>query len=217
MRCLLPALSTFLRLPALVCLCLVASAAHASNPAADARETLKQSLDNVFAMLADPEYQNPANREVMFERVEDIVESIFDYEEFSARTVGRRWHSFTPDQQERFTAAFADLLRATYIERIRGYEGKGAQYVGERMSAKGDKVEVQTLLDLDGKSIPIDYRMAIKEKWIIYDVIVEGVSLVKNYRTQFQELLSDKDDAETLITRVANRAGEIRSQNNATK
>ncbi len=199
-------------------LCLVltlcASAAQAAPSAA--QDALKKSLDTVFSTLNDPQYKDEANREELLNRIETVVQSIFDYTEFSARTVGRKWHKFTPDQQHRFASAFADLIRATYIERVKGYSGNGVTYVGERRSTKGDKVEIQTLLDYQGKSVPVDYRMLQKDTWVIYDVIVEGVSLVKNYRTQFQELLNDDENADSLIARVKARAEEVRTQSGKT-
>lgn len=191
--------------------------AGAATPADEARETLRTSLDAVFTILNDPHFKNDDNRQELLDTIEGVVRSVFDYNEFSARTVGRNWSRFSADQQQRFVSAFADLLRATYIERIKGYSGNGVTYSGERMSTKGDKVEVQTLLDYQGKTVPVDYRMVHKQKWVIYDVIVEGVSLVKNYRTQFQELMGGNGDAEMLIDRVKTRAEEVRSQNGKTE
>jgi len=195
----------------------VAPAAHAAAET-DAQSTLKHALDEVFATLNDPRYSEGANREEMLSKIENTVAVIFDYDEFAARTVGKKWRSFTPDQQTRFSKAFADLLRATYLERIKGYTGNGTTYTGQRSSTKGDKVEVQTLLDFEGKTVPVDYRMLQKDHWVIYDVIIEGVSLVKNYRTQFQELMTDGNkDAEALIERVQSRAEEVRKQNGKTE
>lgn len=200
---------------ALCAVLLAASTDALASSELDAKATLKQSLDNVFATLNNPRYSDGANREELLDTIEEIVGHIFDYDEFSARTVGKKWHSFNPDQQKRFSKAFADLLRATYIERIKAYTGNGVTYLGERSSTKGDKVEVQTHLDYEGKSVPVDYRMLQKDHWVIYDVIIEGVSLVKNYRTQFHELMSDNNtDAEALIAIVQSRAAEVRKLNN---
>lgn len=190
----------------------LSSSAAFAAAAEDAQTSLKHSLDAVFQTLNDPQFKDEAGRDKQLDHIEQIVKSVFDYNEFSARTVGKQWHQFSPNQQAHFTEAFADLLRATYIERVRDYSGNGVTYLGQRASTKGDKIEVQTHLDYKGKTVPVDYRMLLKDRWVIYDVIVEGVSLVKNYRTQFQELLNDNNSPDDLIARVKLRAEEVRKQ-----
>ncbi len=182
-----------------------------NSPEKAARDRLQASIDAVFAALNDPQYANESNKDVLFNRLESIVAEVFDYTAFSALAVGRPWHTFTPDQQARFTDAFADLLRSSYIERVRDYSGNGVSYTGERKNTQGNKVIVMTTLDYQGKSVPVEYRMVDTDGvWVVYDVVVEGVSLVQNYRSQFQSLLKNNSDPEILITKVRERAAYVR-------
>lgn len=197
----------------LVCTLLIAGSTHAyAEPQAkEAKAALQQSMDTVFSLLHSEKFSDEKEYPALLDAIENSVKEIFDYREFAARTVGRKWRKFTPEQQQQFSNAFAELLRATYLERIKDYSGNGVTYVGERTSKKGHKVEIQTQLDLNGQQVPVHYRMLLKDKWMVYDVVVEGVSLVKNYRTQFMEILRKKNP-EHLINRVQQRVTQIRTQ-----
>ena len=195
-------------------LCLSAPFAKADAGAA-ARAALKDKIDQVLNLVKDPAFSNTATREKQIEAIDLKVREIFDYSEFSSRTVGRNWNNFTDTQKNDFMDAFAQLLRATYIDKVEGYNGEEVQYLGETIGANGDKVEVNTAISLKTQQAPIkvSYRMLSKEsRWVVYDVIIEGVSLVQNYRTQFNELLQ-KGDPDALIAKVKTRAQELREQN----
>lgn len=196
-------------------LCLGAQSAQA-DPASDARNTLKTTIDQVLSLIKDPAFSNPTTREKQIEAIDAKVREIFDFSGFSSRTVGRNWKNFTGPQQESFINAFAQLLRATYIDKVEGYNGEEVKYLGETVGSKGDKVEVTTAISLKTQDAPIkvSYRMLQKDRWVVYDVIIEGVSLVQNYRTQFNELLQ-KGDPDALIAKVNARAQELREQNRA--
>ena len=186
--------------------------ANADNAAA-ARTALKTSVDSILDIVKQPGYTDAAQRPALMDKVEEEIRQIFDFREFSARTVGVNWPSFTPDQQDRFADAFASLLRATYLEKFDGYNGEQVLFTGELVSGKGDKVEVQTTVVVKDKQVPVAYRMLQnrQQRWVVYDVIIEGVSMVKNYRTQFQDLL-EKGTADQLIERVRIKADEVRKQ-----
>lgn len=176
-------------------------------------QSLQQGVDQVLLLLMEPQYKNPATRPAVRERIEAQIRSVFDFDEFSARTVGKSWPSFSDDQKKRFDEAFADLLLVTYLDRIDGYNGEKVAYTGEILSSKGDRAEVQTVVTLsDGKKVPVAYRMLEKSgRWVVYDVLIENVSLIKNYRSQFQDVLA-KENPEQLIERVVARANELRAQ-----
>lgn len=182
--------------------------------AADApSKRLQATIDAVLLVLKDPEYANPATRAPLREKIEQQVRTVFDFEEFSARTVGKSWPSFTADQKKRFDDAFAELLLVTYLDKVEGYNGEKVAYTGEIRSARGDRAEVQTIVTLsDGKQVPVSYRMMLKNgNWVVYDVLIENVSLIKNYRSQFQDVLA-KGTPEQLIDRVLARVRELRAQ-----
>ena len=185
-----------------------------ADPAAEARQSLQGTIDQILVLIQDPAFTDPAAREGQIEKIDNTVRNIFDFSEFSSRTVGRNWKNFTADQQTAFIDAFAQLLRGTYIDKIESYNGEEVKYLGETVGTNGDKVEVSTSISLKTQEAPIKvaYRMLHKERWVVYDVIIEGVSLVQNYRTQFNELLQ-KGDADALIAKVKTRAQELREQN----
>jgi phospholipid transport system substrate-binding protein len=183
---------------------------------AQARRSLETRVNNIFVILQNPGFANKASRPEYRKQIEGEVAKIFDFVEFSSRTVGPRWNSFTPEQRQKFIEAFASLLKATYLDRVDGYDGEKVAYIGEQVSTKGDRVEVRTTLSMKGnKTVPVNYRMLPKDgNWVVYDVIIENISLVMNYRTQFQELLL-KDSPEALTARILEQARKTRESADA--
>ena len=96
---------------------------------------------------------------------------------------------------------------------MQGYNGEKIDYSGEVLSTKGDRAEIQTVVTLsDGKPVPVAYRMMLKNgKWVVYDVLIENISLIKNYRSQFQDVLT-RGTPEQLIDKVESRARELQAQ-----
>lgn len=193
-------------------LCFLPLTANA-QPAAQARQALDASINRILSTLRNPDYGNPATRGPLRRQIEDEVRHIFNFTEFSSRTAGPRWKTFSENQKKEFSDAFADLLLNTYLNRITGYNGETMTYSGETVSPNGDRVGVKTVLALrDGKKIPVEYRMLEKNgRWYVYDVIIENISLVKNYRTQFQDILNTATP-DQLIARVREKAAQIIAQ-----
>lgn len=214
----MPRLFARARLLAMCCalaLGLTAQAAQAAQaPSSPARQALETATNRILDCIKNPDYVNPATRGPLRQRIEDEVLHIFDFKEFSSRTVGPRWRGFTPQQQKEFSDAFADLLISTYVNKIDGYNGEQVVYAGEVSSAAGDRTEVRTVITMkDGKKVPVSYRMLPKDGlWRVYDVLIENISLVKNYRTQFQDILNSASP-DQLIARVRAKAREVRQQN----
>lgn len=192
----------------------LAGSASAADTQSPSRQALNTSATRILNLIKNPGYVNPATRAPLRRQIEDEVLHIFDFGEFSSRTVGQRWKTFTPAQQKNFSDAFADLLLTTYLSKIDGYNGEKMTFTGERANANGTRIEQNTELTMkDGKVIPVSYRMLPKNgHWYVYDVLVEGVSLVKNYRTQFQDILNTASPDE-LITRVKTKAIEASNGN----
>ena len=184
---------------------------RASSPAQLALET---SITRILSSIKNPDYVNPATRRPLRQQIEDEVLHIFDFKEFSSRTVGPRWSTFSPAQQQQFSDAFAELLLNTYLSKIDGYNGEQVVYTGEVSSPKGDRTEVRTVITMkDSKKVPVAYRMLPKDgTWFVYDVLIENISLVKNYRTQFQDILNS-GSPDQLIARVKAKAQEVRQGN----
>jgi len=197
-------------------LAFVLTAVCTCEAASPSRQALENSVTRILGFIKDPGYVNPSTRGPLRRQIEDEVYHIFDFTEFSARTVGQRWNTFTPQQKKNFSNAFSELLLCTYLGKIDGYNGEKVAFVSERANQAGNRVEQKTVLTMkDGKKIPVDYRMLPKNGgWCVYDVIVEGVSLVKNYRTQFQDILKS-GSPEELTARVKTKAIEARNSGNA--
>ena len=192
-------------------MCAAPSGAAQDDAGAQARRALETRVNSIFAILQNPGFVNKASRPEYRMKIEEEVARIFDFTEFSSRTVGPRWNSFTDEQRRNFVEAFASLLKATYLDRVDGYNGEKVAYLGEQVSARGDRVEVRTTLNMKGnKIVPVNYRMLPKNgAWVVYDVIIENISLVMNYRTQFQEFLL-KGSPEALIARILEQAKKTR-------
>ncbi len=182
----------------------------------EARQTLQLSVSRILSLIKNPDYVNPATREPLRMQIEDEVYHIFDFGEFSARTVGQGWKSFTSSQKQQFVDAFAELLFSTYLSQIDGYNGEEVFFTSERSNESGTRFDIATELTMqDGRVIPINYRLMPKNgSWVVYDVFVEGVSLVRNYRTQFQQILSSSSPDE-LIKQVRKKAREVRDNASA--
>lgn len=183
------------------------------QPAAEARQALAQAVSLIMDDIKSPTYANPATRSEARAKIEKEVYRIFDFSEFSSRTVGQRWRSFSANEKKSFEDAFANLLFNTYLNKVTGYNGEQVAYTGETVSPKGDIVEVHTTITLDdNKKIPVNYRMLSKDgQWRVFDVIIENISLVRNYRTQFQDILKSAPPSE-LIERINQKAREVIAQ-----
>ena len=199
--------------PGLFLLALMAMADVALAVNSGPRQSLETAITRVLDEIRNPDWVNPATRGPLRQRVEDEVFHIFDFGEFSSRTVGPRWRSFTPEQKQRFSNAFAHLLLNTYLNKVTGYNGEQVAYIGEMAQPDGKRVEVRTIITMkDGRKTPVNYRMLPKgDSWRVYDVIIENISLVKNYRTQFQDILNSASPDE-LIAKVQEKANEAQAQ-----
>jgi phospholipid transport system substrate-binding protein len=170
--------------------------AYAGAPTVAVDNTVKRVLD----VLRDPKLKSPTTKEIKKEKLRVIYKDMFDEMEFSKRTLTRNWKKFTPKQQEEFVNLFEQVLEKSYIDKILDYSNEKIVFYKETMIPE-DKAEVQSKIVTASKEIPIDYRMILKDgKWKVYDVVVENVSLVQNYRTQFNEILSDGTPEQLLQT-----------------
>jgi phospholipid transport system substrate-binding protein len=176
--------------------------------AAEPMEELKGPIDQVVRILQDPKYQDKTQSEVQRTELMAVINGIFDFQEISKRTIGRSWKTFDQKQQQEFQKTFADFLGYTYYQKVRdAYQGEKVVFLSQEVLENGNAV-VKTNIPRKQGEIPLDYRMINgKEGWRIYDVIIEGVSLVKNYRTQFNTILG-KETPDQLIDRLKQKIQE---------
>ena len=161
------------------------------SPAAVApTEAVKRTIDEVLRILDDQEMQRPARLMERRKLLEKVIAARFDYREMAKRTLPTRWKTLTDAEQREFVELFQSFLSASYADKIEGYSGEQVRYLTERL--EGDYAEVRTKLVSEKTEIPIDYRLMSKSSdWFVYDVIADGVSLVKNYRSQFDKIIRE--------------------------
>lgn len=151
-------------------------------------DALKGTIDEVLKILHDKDMKLPAKADERRQLLEKVVGERFDYPEMSRRALGAPWNTLSDNDRQEFVSLFKSLLVRTYADKIETYSGEGVQYINER--TEKDYAEVRTKV-LTGKTdIPLDYRLLNKSgDWRVYDVVVDGVSLVNNYRGQFTKIL----------------------------
>lgn len=172
-------------LATLGCLSLLTAAAAAES----ATEQLQSTIDRVFEVLRNPQLQGAENQTERRQQMRTIIADRFDYVEISMRALGRTWRQVTPDERRDFVPLFRELLEDTYLGHIDSDNGATVTY-GRVRELRPGQVEVETTIVVDDKEIPVAYNMKETDgKWLVYDVKVEGIGLVKNYRTQFDAIV----------------------------
>ena len=190
--------------------CLLALDAAAAVAATEPTAQLKASVDRVIAILEDPSLKTAPRAPERSAAVRKVTDDIFDFDEIAQRSLARHWRTLTNDQRREFVHLFADLLERSYMSKIELYSGEPIQYTGERVD--GDLATVTTkLITKNGTEVPIDYRMLKRgDRWLVFDVVIEGVSLVGNYRTQFNTIIQTASYAE-LVKKIRARVEELRA------
>lgn len=153
-------------------------------------DQLRGRVERVLRVLEDPALKQEARTPERRAAIRAIALEIFDFRELSQRALARHWQARTPTEREEFSQLFADLLERSYIGKVELYSGSDSiQYMSE--TVEGDQATVRTrIVTRSGTEIPVDYRLhRVDDRWLVYDVAIEGVSLVANYRTQFNRIV----------------------------
>ncbi len=163
------------------------------GPTTDLRPVLQGLTD----VLADTSLKGDEHRTKRREKIMSIIKHGFDFREMSKRVLGKTWQDISDKERDNFTTLMTKLLENVYIGKLEGYSDQTIEYVGEIV--KEDRGQVSVLLDNAGVKIPIHYIMRISDTgWMVYDINIEGVSLVRNYQEQFKAILR-KDKYEGLV------------------
>jgi len=175
--------------------------------AAGAKDTVVAQIDRMLAKMQTPEFKG-LERDAKLTEINQIINQVFDYQELSRRTLGREWKKFSPDQQKEFVELFAKLLENIYADRILAYTHEKIEF-GKETELKKGQMEVESyIITTDNKKVPLFYRLTEENgQWRVYDVVIEGVSMVKNYRGQFREILS-KNKPEDLLQTLRDKVKE---------
>jgi len=170
----------------------LASPARAGAPL----EQLRAQIDRVLKILDDAEMKKDGRGKDRRAAVRKIADDIFDFQETAKRSLGRHWPTRSASERDEFVKLFSDLLERSYISKIELYGGEKIAYLGDTL--EGDQALVRTrIVTKGGAEVPVEYRMLKRgERWLVYDVIIEGVSLVANYRTQFNKIIQTSSYAE---------------------
>jgi phospholipid transport system substrate-binding protein len=193
-------------------LILLGTIAHAGVPT----DQLKGATDRVLKVLQDPELKQPAKAEERRKQIRAVADEIFDWQETGKRALARHWQGRSPNERQEFSTLFADLIERSYVGKIEQYSGERIVYAGE--TVEGDQATVKTkLITKSNTEIPIDYRMQKEgERWRAYDVVIEGVSLVSNYRTQFNKIIQQSGYPE-LVNKLKAKQEELQFETGQTK
>ena len=186
-------------------LVLAVSGATAAGPT----EVAKEVIDKVLEILNNPADAGEAKKDYRQQLVKQLVDRHFDYQEMAKRSLGPTWTQLNPGQRDEFVRLFAELLEASYADKIDKYAKHiRVDYAGENMD--GEYAEVRTVVVRPNDRIPLNYRMLNESGgWMVYDVVIEGVSLVSNYRSQFSRIISESSYPE-LVRRLRTRVDELR-------
>ena len=171
--------------------------------------TIKAPVDSVIVILNDSQYKVGGSKSAQRDEIWKVVKPMFDFDEIAKRAVARSWGDFSDAEKIAFTDVFAQFLGNTYIDKIQGeYHNEQIVYLGQDFYSD-TYAEVKTQIVRETLKIPVNYRMLKggDGQWKVYDIIVEGVSLVKNYRTQFASILS-KDKPAQLIQQLNDKLAE---------
>lgn len=153
-------------------------------------EAVKRTIDEVLRILNDPELERSARLLERRKLLEKVIGARFDYWEMARRTLPATWKTLTEAERKEFVELFQSFLSASYAEKIEGYSGEQVRYLSERL--EGDYAEVRTKIVSEKTEIPIDYRLIGRSgDWFVYDVVADGVSLVRNYRGQFDKIIRE--------------------------
>jgi phospholipid transport system substrate-binding protein len=175
-------------------------------------DELKVIVDQTLTVMKDPAFSAPEKKVERNKLIHKIANEKFDWEEMAKRTLGFHWKEITPGQQKEFIEIFNDFLERTYISKIDLFLQESKDFTTSNISYTKETIEnkyalVESMIALHEESIPLSYKLIEKNgKWVVYDMTIEGVGLVANYRTQYNEILGNSSFNE-LIEKLKSKEG----------
>ena len=167
-------------------LCFVAVSFAMAGPPT---EQLKKSIDRIIELLKDPSLQSDGKKLERRNRIFKVMEEQFDFGEMARRSMGATWRKLSEAEQKEFEVSFAGLLEKSYIMKIEKYSDEKVVF-GDEKPKGGKYYTVKTEIVSSSRSVPVEYSLHnVQGEWMVYDVNIEGVSLVTNYRSQFGEVI----------------------------
>jgi len=178
-------------------------------------EQVREKADKVLKILNDPALKN--NKEKRRDLVMNIVEDMIDWQEVSRRALAIHWRKRTAEERKEFTNLYRDLLKRTYSDKLDLYAGEQILYDSEKIEGSRAVVKTRMINKKKGEEASVEYRLIKKDdRWLGYDLVIEGISAVNNYRVQFNEIITSSS-YENLIKKMKNREFKIREASKGTK
>jgi phospholipid transport system substrate-binding protein len=173
-------------------------------------DQIKATVDRALLVLRDPKFKPTAKTKERRDQLKQILFARFDFTEMARRALGANWRRRTPQEQEEFVRLFTDLLERAYASTIESYTDEKIVYVGEKVD--GNYAEVNSkILTSKGQEYSIDYKtQVVSGEWKVYDVVVENISMVNNFRSQFNRVINNSS-YEELIHRLKEKQSDFNS------
>ena len=167
-----------------------------SAMAGAATDQLKQSVEKVQAILSDRSLKGEAKAQERRQKLREVMNSRFDFEEMAKRSLGPEWQKHSPEEQQEFVRAFTTLLEAAYFDKLDTYNGEKVRFVNERQDKDVAQVDTK-ITNNKGDDFSVNYRLhEVNGDWKVFDVVIENISLVNNYRSQFNRVLAKSSYAD---------------------
>lgn len=180
-----------------------------------ATESVQGTIGEVIRLLDDKELKQPERSEERRKKLETAIGNRFSYDEMAKRSLGAQWAKMNDKQRKEFVELFQRLLSNAYAGKIEGYTGEQVKYLNERL--KDGFAEVKTKVTSGKAEVPLDYRLLEQSgEWRVYDVVVDGISLISNYRGQFTKIIRSAS-YEDLVERLRNKAETFSAPKDADK
>ena len=193
----------------LIVLALAVAGPHRPAHAGPPTDQVKGATDQVLKTLQDPALKSPDKTAERRKQLRAVVDQVFDWEETGKRALARHWQPLKAEQRQEFSALFADLVERSYVGKIEAYSGEKIAYGGDTIEGEQATVKTRLLTKSQPQGIPIDYRVQKEgDRWRAYDVLIEGVSLVGNYRSQFNRIIQQSGYDE-LVKKMKTKQEEL--------
>ena len=167
-------------------------------------DQVRQSVDKLLAILADPRLKQEGKKNERREELKKVIYQRFDFTEMARRALGPEWRRHTPEEQKEFVQLFTDLLERAYLKQIESYNDQKVRYLNEREDHGYAEVDTK-IVDNKGQEFSVNYRLDnVNGDWKVYDVVIEDISLVNNYRAQFSRVLASSSYQE-LVHRMKDK------------
>jgi phospholipid transport system substrate-binding protein len=173
-------------------------------------DQVRQTADKLLAILTDPQLKGESKKTERREKLKEVIYQRFDFTEMAKRSLGSEWQRRSPEEQKEFVKLFTDLLERAYLDQIESYNGEKFQYLKEREDNNYAQVDTK-IIDNKGREFSVSYRLLNRNgDWKVYDVVIEDISLVNNYRSQFNRVLA-KSPYEQLVKTMKEKTFSVGS------